>query len=46
MYATSPANAILNYLYAILETETRVALYTVGLDPSVGILHTDRNGRA
>jgi CRISPR/Cas system-associated endonuclease Cas1 len=32
--AINPANAILNYLYAILEAETRLACLTVGLDPS------------
>jgi CRISPR-associated endonuclease Cas1 len=46
MQATTPANAILNYLYAILETEARIALLTVGLDPSLGILHADKDGRA
>lgn len=43
--ATNPANAILNYLYALLEAEARLALLAVGLDPSVGIVHTDTRGR-
>jgi CRISPR-associated endonuclease Cas1 len=37
--------AILNYLYAILEAESRIALLAVGLDPGIGILHTDQRAR-
>jgi CRISPR-associated endonuclease Cas1 len=44
--ATNPANAILNYLYALLEAETILACYAVGLDPGLGIFHTDRRDRA
>jgi CRISPR-associated endonuclease Cas1 len=44
--ATNPANAILNYLYALLEAETTIACHTVGLDPLLGIFHTDRRSRA
>ena len=44
--ATNPANAILNYLYALLEAETSLACHTVGLDPGLGIFHTDRRDRA
>ncbi len=40
--ACGPGNAILNYLYALLEAETRVACLTVGLDPCIGIMHVDR----
>lgn len=43
--AANPANALLNYLYAILEAETRIALLTVGLDPALGLLHADRPNR-
>lgn len=43
--ATSPANAILNYLYALLETETRLACLTIGLDPALAIVHADDRGR-
>jgi CRISPR-associated protein Cas1 len=39
--ATNPANAILNYLYALLEAETRLAAATLGLDPSIGVMHVD-----
>ena len=39
--ATDPVNAILNYLYAILEAEARLAAAILGLDPGIGVLHTD-----
>lgn len=39
--ASNPVNAILNYLYAILESETRLAAATLGLDPGLGVLHLD-----
>jgi CRISPR-associated endonuclease Cas1 len=39
--ATSPAHAILNYLYAILEAEAVRALRAVGCDPALGVLHVD-----
>ena len=44
--ATNPANAILNYLYALLEAETIFGCHALGLDPGLGIFHTDREGRA
>lgn len=43
--ATNPANAILNYLYAVLEAETRLAAATLGLDPGIGVLHVDTHYR-
>jgi len=43
--ATNPANAILNYLYALLEAETTIACHAVGLDPGIGIFHADKPGR-
>ena len=39
--ATNPINAILNYLYAVLESETRLAINALGLDPGFGLLHVD-----
>jgi CRISPR-associated protein Cas1 len=39
--AVSPANAILNYLYAVLASEMTIALTGGGLDPGIGIFHTD-----
>jgi len=44
--AANPANAILNYLYALLEVETTIALQTIGLDPGLGVFHADKPGRA
>ena len=43
--ATNPANAMLNYLYAVLESETRLALAALGLDPGLGVLHADSPSR-
>jgi CRISPR-associated endonuclease Cas1 len=43
--ATDPINALLNYLYALLEAETRVALLTFGLDPGLGFAHVDVSNR-
>jgi len=40
-----PVNALLSFIYALLTSDTRAALETVGLDPAVGYLHTDRPGR-
>jgi hypothetical protein len=36
----------LNYLYAILESEARLAAYAMGLDPGLGVLHLDAKARA
>lgn len=38
-------NALLSYIYTLLMHEVRSALESVGLDPCVGFLHTDRPGR-
>jgi len=38
-------NALLSFVYAMLAHDVRSALETVGLDPAVGFLHTDRPGR-
>jgi CRISPR-associated endonuclease Cas1 len=43
--ASNPANAILNYLYAILEAEARLAGMGVGLDPGLGFFHSDTKSR-
>jgi CRISPR-associated endonuclease Cas1 len=43
--ATNPANAMLNYLYAVLESETRLAVAALGLDPGLGVLHADTQFR-
>jgi len=38
-------NALLSFVYALLTSDIRGALETVGLDPAVGYLHVDRPGR-
>jgi CRISPR-associated endonuclease Cas1 len=43
--AVNPPNAILNYLYAILESEARLAAAELGLDPGLGVLHKDTPNR-
>jgi CRISPR-associated endonuclease Cas1 len=43
--AVNPANAILNYLYALLESEARLAAAALGLDPGIGFLHVDSRTR-
>jgi CRISPR-associated endonuclease Cas1 len=44
--AVNPPNAVLNYLYAILEAEARLAAAELGLDPELGVLHKDAPNRA
>jgi CRISPR-associated protein Cas1 len=39
-------NALLSFVYTLLTHDIAAALETVGLDPAVGYLHTDRPGRA
>lgn len=43
--AANPANALLNYLYAVLEGEARIAALTMGLDPGMGVSHADQPNR-
>jgi CRISPR-associated endonuclease Cas1 len=43
--AANPPNAILNYLYALLESEARLAAAALGLDPGLGVLHVDAPNR-
>jgi CRISPR-associated endonuclease Cas1 len=43
--AANPPNAMLNYLYAVLESEARLAAVALGLDPGVGFLHADTDAR-
>ncbi|MHB8355524.1 MAG: CRISPR-associated endonuclease Cas1 [Vulcanimicrobiaceae bacterium] len=43
--ATNPVNALLNYLYALLEAESCLALLAAGLDPTLGVLHADQRNR-
>lgn len=44
--AVTPVHAILNYCFALLESESRLAISALGLDPILGIgLHTDTPNR-
>lgn len=43
--AANPANAMLNYLYAVSESETRLAVAALGLDPGLGFWHVDTPAR-
>ncbi len=43
--AASPANACLNFLYSVLESEARLAASAMGLDPGLGCLHVDTPNR-
>jgi hypothetical protein len=43
--AANPPNAILNYLYSVLESEARLAAAALGLDPGLGVLHVDAPAR-
>jgi CRISPR-associated protein Cas1 len=43
--ASTPANAILNFLYSLLESESRLAAAAMGLDPGLGVLHMDTPNR-
>jgi hypothetical protein len=43
--AVNPPNAVLNYLYAILEAEAGLAAAELGLDPGLGVLHRDAPNR-
>jgi hypothetical protein len=36
---------MLNYLYAVLESEARLALAALGLDPGMGVMHVDSLSR-
>jgi CRISPR-associated endonuclease Cas1 len=43
--SVNPPNAMLNYLYALLESEARLAAVTLGLDPGLAFLHADTSSR-
>jgi CRISPR-associated endonuclease Cas1 len=43
--ATTPGNAIVNFLFGIARTEMIVALHAAGLDPGIGLFHADKDGR-
>lgn len=43
--ATNPINAMMNYLFAVAESEAVLACSALGLDPGLGVLHADALGR-
>jgi CRISPR-associated endonuclease Cas1 len=43
--AERPVNALLNYVYSLVEAEAILACLAVGLDPGLGIVHADAKGR-
>ncbi len=43
--ATTPGNAILNFLFGIAKIEMTVALHAAGLDEGIGLFHADADGR-
>lgn len=43
--AVNPAQAVINYLSAILAAEARLACLAMGLDPGLGVLHADLKAR-
>jgi CRISPR-associated endonuclease Cas1 len=43
--AVNPPNALLNFIFAICESEARLALSILGLDPGIGFLHLPRPNR-
>ncbi len=40
--ATDVFNASLNYLYGMLYTQVETAIFSTGMDPTLGIFHTDQ----
>ncbi len=44
--AASAPGAMLNYLFGLAVSRMTIALSAVGLDPGIGIFHTDKGGRA
>jgi len=43
--SVNPANSLLNYINAVAESECRLAACVCGLDPGLGVLHTDTANR-
>jgi hypothetical protein len=43
--AVTPGCTMLNFLYAVAESEARLALAALGLDPGMGVMHADQQGR-
>lgn len=45
-FATHPINAILNYVYGVLENQVRTHVLTRGVDPTIGYIHLTGNNRS
>jgi CRISPR-associated endonuclease Cas1 len=43
--AVNPPNAMLNFLFALLESESSLAAAVLGMDPALGVLHVDTKAR-
>jgi CRISPR-associated protein Cas1 len=43
--AVTPGGAMINYLYALVESQATIAARTLGLDPAMGIFHVDQPSR-
>ncbi|MCG8085688.1 MAG: CRISPR-associated endonuclease Cas1 [Candidatus Thiodiazotropha taylori] len=43
--ATHPINAMLNYAYGVLTARTQIQLTAEGYDPTIGIMHDDKETR-
>jgi CRISP-associated protein Cas1 len=44
--ASHPVNAILNYAYAVLQSQVQIKLLSEGYEPMLGIMHSDRDDGA
>jgi CRISPR-associated endonuclease Cas1 len=42
--AAHPVNAILNYAYAVLQSQVQIKAVADGYDPTLGIMHYERDG--
>jgi CRISP-associated protein Cas1 len=42
--ASHPVNAILNYAYAVLQSEIQINAVAEGYDPTIGVMHEARDG--
>lgn len=43
--ASHPVNAMLNYAYAVLQSQVQVQTISTGYDPTIGVLHANLPGR-
>jgi CRISPR-associated protein Cas1 len=44
--ASHPINAMLNYAYAVLESQIRIQIASQGYDPTIGFMHTSNSDQA